>query len=123
MKNGDWVNHILGGAPVPLSEMEARGLRSSGQIFLDGQEAAQTLQCSHCHKHWVVLRGSGRVRGWCHLCKGVTCGSKKCLAIHAPRDAVLDYIDGGKQANGASELELLRKDLSKRFPGIEKLAF
>jgi len=38
-----------------------------------------TLQCVHCGKHWFVEVGSGRERGWCGRCMGVTCGEKPCL--------------------------------------------
>jgi hypothetical protein len=37
-----------------------------------------TLQCVHCGKHWFVVKGSGRMRGFCMKCNGVHCGGQHC---------------------------------------------
>jgi len=37
-----------------------------------------TLQCVHCDRHWRVVPGSGRRRGWCMKCNGPHCGAEKC---------------------------------------------
>ena len=53
-------------------------MKPSGFIFIDGQEVAETLCCVHCRSHWVPVKGSGKVRGFCRKCMGPTCGSKSC---------------------------------------------
>lgn len=53
--------------------------RPAGAIIVDGQQVADTLQCVHCQAHWVPVRGSGRVRGWCSNCQGPVCGPR-CAA-------------------------------------------
>jgi len=37
-----------------------------------------TLQCVHCGKHWIVIPGSGKTRGFCMKCNGVHCGGAAC---------------------------------------------
>jgi hypothetical protein len=42
-------------------------------------EQAQTRQCVHCGMQFIVVPGSGRSRGYCMSCDGITCGAKvKC---------------------------------------------
>ena len=57
--------------------------RPAGHTFetdLEGRlEEHDTLQCVHCARHWQVIVGSGRKRGFCMKCMGVTCGSQKCM--------------------------------------------
>lgn len=52
----------------------------SGHIIVNGQQAGDTRQCVHCGGHFLMLRGSGRRRGFCTLCHGITCGSPGCEA-------------------------------------------
>jgi hypothetical protein len=40
-----------------------------------------TLQCVHCGKHWMVVKGSGRTRGFCMKCNGVHCGGQQLLGV------------------------------------------
>jgi len=53
---------------------------------LDGgpSRVADTLQCQHCMKHWVVVPGSGRRRGWCLRCNGPLCGKPECMQNCVP---------------------------------------
>lgn len=37
-----------------------------------------TVMCCHCGRHWLVRPGSGKRRGICLNCGGITCGKKKC---------------------------------------------
>lgn len=37
-----------------------------------------TLMCVHCGQHYIVQPGSGKQRGFCTKCMGVTCGRRKC---------------------------------------------
>src|SRR5437764_286195 len=68
--------------------------KPSGHILIDGQEVAQTKQCCHCNVHFVSIKGSGKIRGYCTLCKSITCGAPACDP-HVPFEAKLDFIDGG----------------------------
>mgnify|MGYP001581023598 CR=1 FL=1 len=54
--------------------------RPAGAIIVDGHQVADTMQCCHCGEHFVMVRGSGRRRGFCLKCKGVTCGKDTCCA-------------------------------------------
>jgi len=49
-----------------------------GAIIVDGHEVANTLQCCHCGCHFVSVKGSGTVRGFCLRCSAVTCGKPEC---------------------------------------------
>lgn len=37
-----------------------------------------TVSCCHCGRVWLWQPGSGRQRGWCGRCHGITCGSRRC---------------------------------------------
>ncbi len=37
------------------------------------------MQCVHCQRTWKFRPGSGRQRGWCQRCMGVTCGAVGCM--------------------------------------------
>lgn len=59
--------------------MASESLRQpSGHILRDGAEVADTRQCVHCGRHWIWQRGSGRKRGFCMQCMGITCGGPRC---------------------------------------------
>lgn len=58
---------------------------------LDGNvQHRECLKCVHCQKIEVIVRGSGKRRGWCFKCMGPTCGSKEC-DICVPLDVALGY--------------------------------
>ena len=40
--------------------------------------SGDTLSCCHCRRHWEVVAGSGRTRGFCTRCMGYTCGAPGC---------------------------------------------
>jgi len=52
--------------------------RHAGHIIIDGIERAMTAQCCHCGGHFVVRKGSKRLRGFCSNCSQVTCGAPGC---------------------------------------------
>tara|TARA_Y100000310_G_scaffold98201_1_gene95921 strand:- start:16490 stop:16765 length:276 start_codon:yes stop_codon:yes gene_type:complete len=54
--------------------------RPDGHVLVDGEQVADTARCVHCGKHFVMVRGSGRRRGFCLKCSGMTCGAATCLA-------------------------------------------
>ena len=49
-----------------------------GLVFVNGKEVATTLQCPHCHAHFVSRKGSGHRRTFCMQCRAVTCGDRRC---------------------------------------------
>ena len=68
---------------------------SHGTIALDGKCVADTLQCCHCNKHFIVEKGSGNRRGFCMHCMGPTCGDYLCDTC-IPFEKKLDLFEKGK---------------------------
>lgn len=62
--------------------------KPSGAILVDGQQVADTVQCVHCGGHFVMRKGSGRVRGWCATCTGMICGPRcaQCVPLEQRLD-------------------------------------
>lgn len=52
--------------------------KPSGHILINNVEVAVTLACVHCGHHFVSIRGSGKIRGFCLKCYGITCGNPAC---------------------------------------------
>lgn len=50
----------------------------SGPLLPGQASEAETQMCVHCQHHWIIVPGSGRVRGFCFLCNGLTCGDPRC---------------------------------------------
>jgi hypothetical protein len=68
---------------------EVTARRPAGHIIIVGDFRtieADTLQCVHCGGHWVVRPGSGRRRGYCMRCSGVTCGAEPCETKCVPEE-------------------------------------
>jgi hypothetical protein len=57
---------------------------------------ADTMRCVHCGKHWQVVPGSGRKRGWCIKCNGPLCGKELCMKSCYPVEKRLDDAEKGK---------------------------
>ena len=72
--------------------------KPDGAVIVEGREVAHTLQCVHCGKHWVSIKGSGKIRGFCLNCKGVTCGAESCDPC-IPFEKKLDIKEGKKYPN------------------------
>ncbi len=68
--------------------------KPSGAFIVEGKEVAHTLQCCHCGCHYISIKGSGKIRGFCIRCMKVTCGSKLC-DICIPQEEQLNKMDGG----------------------------
>jgi hypothetical protein len=66
----------------------------TGLIFIDGREVADTLTCVHCDLTWIRQPGSGRKRGWCMNCGGVTCGKRECSEC-IPFEKKMDLYERG----------------------------
>jgi hypothetical protein len=73
----------------PLVSVSVR--RPSGAILLDGQHVADTVHCVHCGGHFIMQKGSGIERGWCHNCNGMVCG-RKC-ATCMPLEKMIDMAE------------------------------
>jgi hypothetical protein len=65
------------------STPESSVLRPDGTVFTSDVNGkvieADTAQCCHCGRHFVIVRGSGKVRSFCRGCMRVTCGRKACV--------------------------------------------
>ena len=76
----------------------AKGKGPSGHVIISapGKQTIEreTLQCVHCGMHWVREPGSGKERGWCMCCHGVTCGAQACNAC-VPLEARIEIMEGG----------------------------
>lgn len=44
-----------------------------------GKKEQEFLMCVHCQFMWVPVKGSGRKRGFCLKCNGVTCNTEACV--------------------------------------------
>ena len=65
----------------------------------DGQTVEfDTLQCKHCGRHWTVMPGSGRRRGFCVRCNGPTCGKQSCETC-IPKELFLDNVEKGRASS------------------------
>lgn len=69
--------------------------KPSGHIFVDGSQVADTVKCVHCGHHFIPIKGSGTIRGWCNHCGGALCGSKECFECKDFRKK-LDEYEAGK---------------------------
>lgn len=48
-------------------------------VEADGKmEEHDTYQCCHCGAHFVIVKGSGKTRGFCLKCMQITCGKLEC---------------------------------------------
>jgi len=74
--------------------------KAAGHVIItsaDGSSIEQdTIQCVHCQRHWQVIPGSGRKRGFCRKCMGPTCGSVACDESCYPFEKRLDHVEIGK---------------------------
>ena len=58
------------------------------------------VQCVHCGRSWQFVAGSGRERGYCLACDGITCGPG-CIAGDAcvPKELMLENMEAGRPLN------------------------
>lgn len=83
---------ILGNHAAP--ESQRCGVIISTPI--DGGPPSHTdlVQCIHCQRVWLWQPGSGRKRGFCTNCNGITCGCKRCdTCVHAEKQ--LELMEAG----------------------------
>ena len=69
--------------------------KPSGHIIVEGQVVCDTIKCCHCGKHFIPIKGSGTVRGFCIKCNASTCGSSECMEC-LPEEKRLDLYEAGK---------------------------
>lgn len=79
--------------------------RPAGTVFIDGEEVAETRQCVHCGRHWLWRKGSGKKRGWCMNCSGVTCGKPACMRCD-PLERKLERWEKAQNGHPRSQGEL-----------------
>ncbi len=88
---------LLPGAPEYV-----RYAKAGGTCMIDGSEVACTIQCVHCGKHWVPVKGSGRRRGFCMMCNGPVCGDKACIETCLSWQKKLDIEENPRLATQVS---------------------
>ena len=59
----------------------------------DKVENYDTLMCVHCGMHWTPIQGSGRKRGFCLNCMGVTCGQRPCMVDCVPYEKMIEGME------------------------------
>jgi len=82
--------------------------KPSGTILMDGKEVGHTMQCKHCGNHYLSIRGSGRRRGFCMFCFGVTCGRAQCDPC-IPFEAKLEIVEGKRNVWKSAADKLVEK--------------
>lgn len=79
-------------------DLNSSTLRPAGTIIVQGPGGLpvqrETHRCCHCQKHFLVQRGSGRLRGLCSRCGGVTCGPT-CSSACVNWERALDLYEKG----------------------------
>lgn len=71
-----------------------RGVLISTPHDSDKKVEQSTVQCVHCLRVWLWQPGSGRVRGWCARCNGLTCGPG-CGAVCVHFEQLLENLEKG----------------------------
>lgn len=71
------------------------GTKEAGVILIDGQQVGSTKQCCHCGGHFMMVKGSGKLRGYCTKCNEITCGKIGCCKC-VPFEKKLEMIEAGK---------------------------
>jgi hypothetical protein len=57
--------------------------------------SGETLSCCHCQHTWVLVKGSGKVRGFCTNCMGYHCGGPNCWEC-VPAERRIENIEAGR---------------------------
>jgi hypothetical protein len=80
-----------------LKKFEAKSVskQASGAIIVEGMHIADTLTCCHCGYTWIPIKGSGKIRGFCTGCQGVTCGRPECDPC-VPLEKKMELYEKGK---------------------------
>lgn len=84
-----------------MSDRRWTARRASYSIAVDpdnGTEEADWRQCCHCFRVWKIEPGSGKTRGYCSNCNGLTCGPDCQNAAPGecvPKEKWLDCVERG----------------------------
>lgn len=72
--------------------------KPSSVIVVSGEhdEMLDCVQCGHCGRHWQVMKGSGKTRGFCMKCMKPTCGNKECNDECMPFEKRIELYEKGK---------------------------
>ena len=77
----------------------------------DGSEQIlDTTQCVHCGRHWIWVPGSGKERGFCTQCGGLTCGEPKCDAC-IPMEQQIENMESGRDLAFRPIMSSVPKDI------------
>ena len=97
--SGDRLNNL------PVLSAESLDARRSAPSYArggsfasdDGKEYQRDLcRCCHCGRIWQWLKGSGRLRGYCQRCHGVTCGPTCPMGGHCvPIEKAVELMEAG----------------------------
>lgn len=74
--------------------MKEAGIIITEPYDSDKKTTRPTFQCTHCGRHFEVIKGSGRKRGWCLNCNGPTCSAKCENCVH--RRQLLENLAAGR---------------------------
>ena len=87
-------------------------VKVAGHILITSPDAPEyereTLRCVHCGVHWIREPGSGRTRGFCMRCAGVTCGKKACDEC-IPYEVRIEIEEGSRSGTVAPYLDTYRR--------------
>lgn len=71
--------------------------KPKGAILVTGpagvEDEGDTVQCVHCQMHWKIVPGSGRTRGYCLNCDGLTCGKPACETKCLPAEKMIQQME------------------------------
>ncbi len=71
--------------------------KEDGVLLLNGQQVGSTKQCCHCGKHFMMIKGSGKLRGFCLKCRKITCGCVECCTC-VPYEKQIENLEKGLPA-------------------------
>ena len=97
-------SHTFGQAPAHLKHSVRK---PKGYIVVTGplgvEDECETVQCVHCQMHWKIEPGSGRKRGFCFNCNGLTCGKEACETKCVPAEKMIEEIEARSRLDTALE--------------------
>lgn len=104
--------------------------KPSGYFIIEGKEVGHTLQCCHCGKHFLSVKGSGKIRSFCTRCNKIACGDIPCR-VCIPAERKLEYQEALEAFNPlikesaytfGNSVKIIQNLLNK-FPDIRKYHF
>lgn len=78
------------------SHVRMRGTLISTPIDSDKVVQRDCVQCVHCSRVWLWEPGSGRRRGYCLRCNGITCGRPLCDNACMPILQMIENMEAGR---------------------------